>query len=107
MHFPDLIAAATSLFFGLLVGVSFGAMQANARRRHERRQQQNGNLNNGWTNVPGSMQRVAFLLGMLGLAQIFLPLVFMGANKWCVSAGVAAGYGWILYTHLRQRRLAV
>lgn len=107
MHIPNLITATTSLIFGLLVGVGFGAMQASARRRHERRQLQNGNLNNGWTNVPGSMQRVALLLGTLGLAQLLAPVVFMDANKWFVSGGLAIGYGWLLFVQLRHRRLAI
>jgi hypothetical protein len=35
---------------------------------------------------------------------LICPLLFEEGTQWLVSAGVAAGYGWVLFQQLRQRR---
>lgn len=102
MHLNELLNPVAGLGLGLLVGFTFGTIQDAARKRHERRQEQKAKLNNGWLNVPGSMTRVAILLGSLGIAQILFPALFTGGNQWSVSAGVALGYGLPLIYRLRQ-----
>ncbi len=53
--------------------------------------------------MPGSMRRVAYLLVALALVQVACPLLFAANCQWWVSAGVAAGYGIVLYGQLRRR----
>ena len=53
--------------------------------------------------MPGSGARVAYLLIALALVQFLCPLLFVDGTQWWVSAGVIAGYGWLLYRQLRQR----
>lgn len=95
----SLIQSLLALLLGLTVGGSFGALQAAARRRHQK-WQADGKLDHVGPTVPGSMRRVAFLIIALAGAQLIWPWVFAGEGKWWVSAGVAAGYGFLLYQSL-------
>jgi hypothetical protein len=106
MYLNEFLNPAFSLSLGATIGFAFGNLQNAAQKRHEQRQSQTDKLNNGWTNVPGSMTRVALLLGSLGVAQLLLPALFTGGNQWSVSAGVIAGYAVPLWTRFRERRAA-
>ena len=79
-----------------VIGYAFGLLQAVALRRHEQRQQ-TGKLKSGWSLIPGSGARVAYLLIALALVQLVCPLLFVAGTQWLVSAGVLAGYGWTLF----------
>jgi hypothetical protein len=87
---------------GALIGISFGLLQNKAARRNQKLER-NGNLNNGFAIMPGSMRRVAYLILALGLIQIVCPLLFTNHYEWWVSAGVVGGYGAVLFTQLRRR----
>jgi hypothetical protein len=101
----SLILPPTALIAGGMIGYTFGLIQAAAARRYERLQLQ-GKFTSGWNATPGSFRRVAYLLVALALVQFLFPMFFApgGSSRWCVSAGVVAGYGWTLYKQLRQRR---
>lgn len=92
----------TGLLLGLLLGAGFGLVQDAARRRNERRQQ-SGDLKNGWSLMPGSGARVAYLVVTLTLIQLVCPLLFRDGVQWWVSGGVALGYAYTLYRDLRRR----
>lgn len=102
LEFGKIVAAAVSLFAGGFIGYFFGYVQRAALRRNQRLQA-SGKLTNGWSLMPGSGQRVAYLLIALVLVQICCPLLFTGGSQWWVSGGVVAGYGWTLYKQLRER----
>jgi hypothetical protein len=99
----EILRSLVALILGGAIGVAFGLIQNAARRRHEKLQE-NGKLNNGWAVMPGSMRRVAYLLIALVLVQMISPALFAGFSQWCVSAGVVAGYGALLFGQLRQSR---
>ena len=88
---------------GAGIGYSFGLIQNLALRHHEKKEQR-GELKSGWTLMPGSGARVAYLLIALILVQVICPMLFAGNTKWLVSGGLVAGYGWVLFQQLRQRR---
>jgi hypothetical protein len=89
---------------GGVIGLGFGVIQDAARRRHERLQQ-NGKFKNGWSIIPGSGARVAYLLVSLVVIQAVCPLLFVAGTQWWVSGGLVAGYGWsLLQNILRQRK---
>ncbi len=88
---------------GGAIGYCFGLIQNLALRRNERKLQ-NGELNNGWAVMPGSMTRVAYLLIVLVAIQIICPLLFKDGTQWWVSAGLVMGYGYVLFRRLMQRR---
>lgn len=94
-----------ALSVGIVIGYAFGAIQAAATRRHLRLQQE-GKFPSGWSATPGSFRRVAYLLIALALVQFIFPALFSpdGLSQWCVSGGVVAGYGWMLYKQMRLRR---
>jgi hypothetical protein len=54
--------------------------------------------------MPGSGQRIAYLLIALVIVQFVCPLLFANGVQWWVSGGLAAGYGWSLFQQLRRRR---
>ncbi len=84
------------------IGFVFGSIQNAALARH-RKLQKRGDLKSGWSIMPGSMRRTAFLLAILGAVQFTCPMFFEGNNiQWLVSAGVVIGYGWTLLQQLRQ-----
>jgi len=104
IHVLDILRSSVGLFAGGVIGLSFGAVQDAARRRHEKLQQRGG-LNNPWSIVPGSGARVAYLLVALLLVQVLCPLLFVEGTQWWVSGGLVAGYGWSLLQkamHLRR-----
>ena len=104
IQFIDLIRPLAALVAGTVVGLGFGIVQNNALRRYEARQRA-GRLASGWAVIPGSMRRVAGLLIVLALVQVFCPLLFVASSQWWVSAGVVAGYGALLFRQLRQRQI--
>jgi len=105
IHLLDLIRGAVGLLAGGVIGYAFGLLQSAALRRHEQ-QEKNGKLKNGWSLMPGSGARVAYLLVALALVQLVCPLLFVDGTQWLVSAGVVVGYGWLLYRQLRLRLAA-
>jgi hypothetical protein len=98
-----MLASITALIVGGLIGVAFGQLQNVARRKNEQREAQ-GSLKSGWSLMPASGARVAYLLVTLVLIQFVCPMLFNnGATQWWVSGGVVAGYGLMLALQLRQR----
>jgi hypothetical protein len=98
-----MFASIAALIVGGLIGTAFGQLQNVARRQNEKREAE-GNLKNGWSLMPGSGVRVAYLLITLLLIQIICPMLFNnGSTQWWVSGGVVAGYGAMLFIQLRQR----
>jgi hypothetical protein len=104
-HLIDILRSLLGLILGGTIGLGFGLIQAAAHRRHERLHE-GGGLQSGWAVMPGSMRRVAYLLIVLALVQIISPALFAGGSQWWVSAGVAGGYGGLLFWQLRQRRVS-
>ena len=99
----NILRVPFALIAGSLIGYAFGLIQNAARLRHEKLQAE-GNLKSGWSVIPGSGARVAYLLVELLLVQLICPLLFVEGTQWAVSAGVGAGYGWVLFQQLRRRR---
>ncbi|HTB79756.1 MAG TPA: hypothetical protein VK717_02590 [Opitutaceae bacterium] len=102
IHLADVFQSSVAVLVGVVIGLGFGLIQDAARRRHEKRQQE-GKLVSGWSLMPGSGTRVAYLLIALIIIQIICPLLFSAGTQWWVSGGLAAGYGWVLFKQLRQR----
>lgn len=105
IQFLDLIRGAVGLLAGGVIGHAFGLLQSAALRQHEQ-QEKKGKLKNGWSLMPGSGVRVAYLLVALALVQLVCPLLFVDGTQWLVSAGVVVGYGLLLYRQLRLRLAA-
>jgi hypothetical protein len=102
-QFITMLASIAALIVGGLIGVAFGQLQNVARRRNEKREAA-GTLNSGWSLMPGSGVRVAYLLITLVLIQIICPMLFKnGSTQWWVSGGVVVGYGLMLALQLRER----
>jgi|SRR5664279_1268761 len=99
----NILRVPFALITGSLIGYAFGLIQNAARLRHEKLQAE-GNFKSGWSLIPGSGARVAYLLVALLLVQLICPLLFVEGTQWAVSAGVGAGYGWVLFQQLRRRR---
>jgi hypothetical protein len=89
---------------GAMIGYSFGLIQSIAARRHEKLLRE-GKYKGGLSAVPGTFRRIAYLLVALALVQFLFPVFFApdGLSQWCVAAGVAAGYGLVLYKEMRRR----
>lgn len=104
-HLADILRPLLGLVLGGTIGLGFALMQTAAQRRHRRRQK-SGGLKTGWTLVPGSMTRVAYLLVALVVVQVISPAMFAGSGSWWVSAGVAVGYSALLGWQLHRRRAA-
>ncbi len=102
IHLVDLIRDLAGLVAGGGIGLAFGILQQAALRHNERREQ-SGQLKNGWSLMPGSGARVAYLLLALILVQLVCPLLFADGTQWWVSAGLVLGYGWVLSKQLRHR----
>ncbi|HEX4122392.1 MAG TPA: hypothetical protein VH619_17390 [Verrucomicrobiae bacterium] len=96
------MASAGALTVGVVIGLSFGAIQDAAARKYQL-QLSRGQLNSGWGVVPGSMRRTAYFLMILAAIQVVCPLIFTNGCQWWVSGGVAAGYGFALYRQMRRR----
>jgi hypothetical protein len=103
IHMLDIVRPLIGLVAGGIIGLGFGTVQDIALRRNQKLQQA-GALNSGWAVMPGSMRRVAYLLVALVVIQILCPLLFVEGTQWWVSGGLVAGYGWLLYLRLCQRR---
>jgi hypothetical protein len=67
------------LILGLAIGAGFAALQWLALQKNERAMPAKS-----WSLLPGSAARVALLLGVLVLAQVFVPQ----ANLWWMTGGV-------------------
>jgi hypothetical protein len=92
-----------ALLLGGAIGLAFGSIQ-NAALLRNKKHQQLGNLESGWSVMPGSMRRVGFLMMALVVVQIGCPLLFQNESiQWMVSAGVLLGYGWTLINQFRLR----
>ena len=102
IHLLDLLSHLAGLLAGGAIGLAFGTLQHAALRRHEQLEQ-SGKLKNGWSLMPGSGARVAYLLLGLVAVQWVCPLLFADGTQWWVSGGLVAGYGWLLYRQLRAR----
>ncbi len=102
IHLLDLLRDLAGLLAGGAIGLAFGTLQQAALRRHEQLEQ-SGKLKNGWSLIPGSGARIAYLLLALLLVQYICPLLFADGTQWWVSAGLVAGYGWLLFRQLRLR----
>ena len=102
MNLITLLQPTTALAAGGLIGAGFGILQVSARRRHEALQLK-GEFKSGLAAMPGAGKRVAYLLIALVLVQIVCPLLFQNSIRWWVSAGVAVGYGVMLFLQLRER----
>jgi len=102
-QFLTMFASIAALIVGSLIGAAFGMLQNTARRQNERREAE-GNFKSGWSLMPGSGVRIAYLLITLVLIQIVCPMLFNnGSTQWWVSGGVVLGYGLMLAIQLRQR----
>jgi hypothetical protein len=98
-----MLASIAALLVGGLIGSAFGMLQNVARRKNEEKQAR-GEFKSGWSIMPGSGARVAYLLITLVLVQMICPILFKdGSTQWWVSGGVVAGYGLMLALQLRQR----
>jgi len=102
IHLFDFFRAILGLSSGAVIGYAFGLVQDIAYRRHMRLEKE-GKFKNAWAVMPGSGQRVAGLLLALVLVQVVCPLLFVEGTQWLVSGGLVMGYGWTLYTQMRQR----
>ena len=98
-----MFASIAALIVGGLIGAAFGMLQNAARRQNEKREAA-GSFKSGWSLMPGSGVRVAYLLITLVLIQFICPMLFKnGSTQWWVSGGVVVGYGLMLAIQLRQR----
>jgi hypothetical protein len=98
-----ILRSGAALVAGVGIGLSFGMIQRLAWQRHQKLQRE-GQFNNGWLAMPGSMRRVAYLLIALVLIQVLCPLLFVDGCQWWVSGGVVAGYGALLFRRLREQK---
>ena len=105
-HLPTIFLALLALAGGTGIGYWFGLIQDAAQRRNEQRQQ-SGELKSSWAVMPGSGKRVAGLLLALVAIQLVCPIFFADGTQWWISGGVAVGYGYQLFKHLQQQRLAL
>jgi hypothetical protein len=102
-QFLNMFASIAALIVGGLIGVAFGQLQNVARRKNEQ-DEAKGSFKSGWSLMPGSGVRVAYLLITLVVIQFVCPVLFKnGSTQWWVSGGVVAGYGAMLFIQLRQR----
>ena len=98
-----MFASIAALIVGGLIGAAFGQLQNVARRRNEQKEAA-GVLKSGWSLMPGSGVRVAYLLLTLVLIQVLCPVLFKNSStQWWVSGGVVVGYGTMLALQLRER----
>ena len=101
-HPADLLRSILGFGSGILIGYAFGLLQNIAWRRHQALEAK-GKFKNGWSIMPGSGRRIAYLLIALFLVQVACPLLFVDSMQWFVSAGVLVGYGAMLYSQMRER----
>lgn len=101
----DFVRIVLALAGGATIGLTFGLLQQVAQRRYEKRQAE-GKLKSGWSVMPGSGRRVAYLLIALALIQFLCPMLFTDGIQWWVSGGLLLGYGWMLLQQLLRRKAA-
>jgi hypothetical protein len=104
IHLIDIARCLTALIAGGVIGLGFGTLQNAALRQNEERER-TGKFKNGWSLMPGSGVRVAYLLVTLVIVQVVCPILFSDGTQWWVSGGLLAGYGWHLAYTLRRRRM--
>jgi hypothetical protein len=103
IQFITMLASIAALVVGGIIGLAFGQLQNVARRRNEQKEQE-GKFKSGWSLMPGSGVRVAYLLLTLVAIQFICPMLFKnGSTQWWVSGGVVLGYGLMLALQLRER----
>ena len=102
MHLFEILRTMVGLGAGASIGYAFGLLQNAALRKHALLAQ-SGQLQSGWSLMPGSGARIAYLLCVLLLVQLICPLLFTDGVQWMVSAGVLLGYGSQLVIQLRLR----
>ncbi len=105
MHFSQLLWSAFGLLAGGGIGFLFGRIQEFAQKRNQMRED-SGKYKNVWSSMPGSFGRVFYLVIALVLVQVLCPLLFTSGGEWAVSAGVALGYGCVLYRQLMRKKQA-
>src|SRR5690348_11069690 len=103
MQISQLLWSALGLVVGGGIGYFFGRIQEAAQKRNQMRENA-GKFKNAWAGMPGSTGRVFYLLIALVLIQVVCPLLFANGIQWMVSAGVAMGYGAVLYRQLTHKR---
>lgn len=96
------VLATSATVAGVVIGYGFGVLQQMALHRNEAKQRTN-DLGTGWSLMPGSGARVAYLLIALVIVQIACPMLFADGIQWWVSGGLLVGYGWTLLRELRRR----
>jgi phosphate/sulfate permease len=102
-QFFTMFVSIAALIVGGIIGAAFGMLQNVARRQNERREAE-GSLKSGWSLMPASGARVAYLLITLVLIQLICPMLFKNSStQWWVSGGVVVGYGLMLALQLRER----
>lgn len=106
MNLIDLLRIAGSLLIGGGIGWSFGLLQAAAQRQNQEKETA-GRVKSIWRLMPGSGQRVAYLLLTLVLIQIVCPMLFVEGTQWWVSGGLLAGYAYVWVQRLVRLRQAV
>ena len=99
----QVLLTSLAVIVGVGIGLAFGYLQNVALRRNQK-QVETGEFKSGWNLMPGSGARVAYLLLTLVLIQIICPMLFNGSTQWWVSGGLLAGYGFMLYRTLREKR---
>ncbi len=99
----EIIRPILAVVVGSIIGCCFGLIQNAALRRNQQKERA-GELKTGWSVMPGSGVRVAYLLITLVAIQIVCPMLFAEGTQWWVSGGLVAGYGVILFRQLQQRR---
>ena len=101
----QVLLVSLAVIVGAGIGVAFGYLQNIALRRNQK-QVETGEFKSGWNIMPGSGGRVALLLISLVIIQLVCPLLFADGTQWWVSGGLLAGYGFMLYRTLREKRKA-
>lgn len=104
IQITNMLASIIAVLVGGIIGAGFGVVQNAARRRNEEKQRK-GELNSGWSVMPGSGTRVAYFLVALLLIQWICPLLFREGTQWWVTGGVGIGYGVMLVFQLREKLL--
>jgi hypothetical protein len=105
MTILDLLRTVGALLIGTGIGWSFGLLQAAAQRQNQAKEAA-GQVKSIWRLMPGSGQRVAYLLLTLVLIQVVCPMLFANGTQWWVSGGLLAGYGYTWLQRLLQLRRA-
>ena len=105
MSLFDLLRHTSALCAGGLIGWGFGLLQAAAHRQNQEKAD-TGRVKSIWRLMPGSGQRVAYLLLTLVLVQYVCPLLFADGTQWWVSGGLLLGYGYTLTQRIVRLRRA-